>query len=75
MIILYKDPDGKSMKDTLSGTSTFQKNFSDTDINKATNKQDSSEWEKKVMSLEKKVSEQCEIIDQMKIKMKYYEVR
>ena len=58
MIILYKDPNGESLKDTITGTHTF--------TNHSSSQKMKSDWEQKVAILEKKVLEQEEIIDKMK---------
>lgn len=52
--MLYKDPHGDSLKDAMTGST---KNGS---------RIPSSEWEQKVVSLEKKLSEQEELIEKMK---------
>ena len=66
MIILYRDPSGEGLKDTMTGAN--QRNSSDqlktSSLMKV--KSDSYELEKMVAFLEKKLSEQENTIDKMK---------
>ena len=60
MIILYKDPNGDSLKDTMTTT------YTTTNGSSTLKSPSSEEWEQKVVSLEKKLSEREELIDKMK---------
>ena len=70
MIILYKDPNGDSLKDTMTGTS-YSRKGSDYDQNnrRKSMKSESLELEQKIILLEKQVAEQEEIIEKMKQEM------
>ena len=64
MVLLYKDPDGESIEETMTGTQT----------NGSCSKSkafrvDSSELEDKIADLERKLTEKDETIDKMKSEM------
>ena len=68
MIILYRDPNGDDLKDTM--TSSYQRTRRNAEL-KSNNtliqlRSDTSELEEKIAFLEKKVSEQENIITKMK---------
>ena len=67
MIILYKDPNGDSLKDTMTGT--YSRKGSDQSNRRKSMKSESLELEQKVILLEKQVAEQEEIIEKMKQEM------
>ena len=75
MIILYRDPNGDGLKDTVN--SSNQRRGSDVKTNTVVQvKSDSSELEEKVAFLERKLTEQEDTINEMKHQMeKSHDVR
>ena len=65
MVLLYKDPNGESLEDTMTDTQT---NGSRRKSNIAL-KVDSSELEGKIADLERKLTQRDETIDKMKSEM------
>ena len=74
MIILYKDPEGSGLNDTI--TNTYQKSGSDSKPDgraRAKSIVDFSELEQKVAGLEKTISEQETTIANMKKELELYQ--
>ena len=74
MIILYRDPNGEGLKDTMTGTGSHHKTPRSSELKQNNTltqiKLDTSEFEEKIAFLEKKVSEQENTITKMKKEMK-----
>ena len=64
MVLLYKDPDGESIEETMTGTQTNGSGSKSKAF-----RVDSSELEDKIADLERKLTEKDETIDKMKSEM------
>ena len=61
MVLLYKDPDGESIEETMTGTQSYGSGSKANAF-----RVDSSELESKIADLERKLTEKDETIDKMR---------